>query len=451
MAILNLFKRNGVEKREATPFSYGGISVASYFGNTEKISEENAMKIPSVSASLELITSAIAQLPVYLYKSKDDKEVIQIPNDNRVRLINDEPNVAVNGYNFKKTIVKDYLLYGANYIKVERLRNNVTGLYSLPILDLVITRYKQGYKENARIQLTNTSDNEEHIFTPDELIITLKNSRDGFTSNGILHDNVEILNMALNEQKYSSGILTNGALPVGVLKASTRLTEKAIKNLRESWQNLYSGAGKNGKTIILEEGLDYSPISLKPNEMDLTNSKKSTISEIARIFNIPESMINSSANKYASNEQNNIYFLQYCVSPILSSIEAALNKSLLLESEKANGYYFRFDTSELIRTTEKEKIEAASSGMKDGLFSVNEARQRLGLPNLDDDFFMWNLGNIFYNPETKEMTIPNMNATIKTDEPHNEPPVDEPKEDEKISDENTESSENDKSTIEKET
>lgn len=417
MAMLNLFKRGEVEQRDTTPFSYGGISVAAYFGNAEKISEENAMKIPSVATSLELITSAIAQLPVYLYQSKDDKEVVQIPNDKRVRLLNDEPNPAVNGYNFKKTIVKDYLLYGANYIKVDRLRNDVTALHSLPILDLIVTRYKQGYKETARMQLNNTGDNQEYIFSPDELVITLKNSRDGFTSNGILHDNVDILNMALNEQKYSNGILKNGALPIGLLKSTTRLTEKAIKNLRASWENLYTGAGNSGKTIILEEGLDYSNVSLSPNELDLTNSKKTTISEIARIFNIPESMINSAANKYASNEQNNIYFLQYCISPIITAIEAALNKSLLLESEKTNGYYFHFDTSELIRTTEKEKIEAASRGMKDGLFSINEARQRMGLPNLDDDFFMWNLGNIFYNPETKEMTIPNMNTKIKTDEP----------------------------------
>lgn len=435
MVKLNFFNKK--EERDKQPFSYGGMSVASYFGNYNNVTEEKALSIPAVSAAVELITSSIAQLPITLNQKKNSNEVIKVPNDRRVHLLNKEPNESQNGYNFKKSIIKDYLLYGSNYIKVDRIRNDVTALYSLPVLEVLITKYKNGYKETAMIQLNTSGDSTEYVFTPDEMVITLKNSRDGFTSNGVLEEGKEILNLALNEQKYSNGILQNGALPVGVLKAGTRLTEKAIKNIRESWQNLYSGAGKNGKTIILEEGLDYQPLSLKPDEMDLTNSKKSTISEIARLFNIPESMINSSANKYASNEQNNIYFLQYCISPILSAVEAAINKSLLLETEKSNGYYFRFDTSELIRSTEKEKIEAASNGLKDGIFSFNEARQRLGLPNNEEDFFMWNLGSIFYNPETKEMILPNTNTKIQTNE---KPGVNPPEENSEYSEKEKESS-----------
>src|SRR5699024_1859038 len=143
--------------------------------------------------------------------------------------------------------------------------------------------------------------------------------------------------------------------------------------------------------------------------------RKHTVSEIARIFNIPESMLNASANKYASNEQNNIHFLQYCIAPIVTAIESSLNKSLLLEEEKRNGYYFRFDVSELLRTTEKEKIETVVRAMKDGLISFNEARSRIQLPSIDVDYFTWGLGSVFYNPETGKMTIPNMGVTIDPD------------------------------------
>ena len=59
-----------------------------------------------------------------------------------------------------------------------------------------------------------------------------------------------------------------------------------------------------------------------------------TTSEIARLFNVPESMINSNLNKYNSNAAENLHFLQYTLSPIISAFESALDKSLLLESEK---------------------------------------------------------------------------------------------------------------------
>lgn len=101
-------------------YSYGGgYSITSYFGDGGPITEEEAMRIPTVVSALELITSSIASLPIYLYKEDRKGAVIKIP-DNRVSLLNDEPNDLINGYNMKKRMVKDYLLYGASYIKIEK-------------------------------------------------------------------------------------------------------------------------------------------------------------------------------------------------------------------------------------------------------------------------------------------------------------------------------------------
>ncbi|UDY80770.1 portal protein [Geobacillus phage GR1] len=417
MGFLDRFKKSSNEQRAREDFRYGSFSITSFFGDGSKVTEEQAMKIPAVATSVELITSSIAQLPVYLYKENEKGEVTKV-DDRRVFLLNHEPNDLVNGHNFKKQLVKDYLFYGASYTKIEKVRNDVIALYQLPIQEVSVTKYKKdGYKYSAKISLINQQGNKEAEFTPDELIIVLKDSDDGVTSSGVLKNNSETFILALDEQNYSQGILKNGALPIGVLKATSRLTQNAIDRLRASFETLYTGSKKAGKTLILEEGLDYKPISMKPNEMDLTNSRKHTLSDIARVFNIPESMINSDANKYASNEQNNIYFLQYCIAPIVTAIEGALDKTLLLESEKEQGYYFRFDTSEILRTTEKEKIETITKAMKEGLLSISEARSKIDMPALDVDYFTWSLGSIFYNPKTNEMTIPNMGVTIDPNNP----------------------------------
>src|SRR5699024_11986989 len=75
-----------------------------------------------------------------------------------------------------------------------------------------------------------------------------------------------------------------------------------------------------GKTVVLEEGMQYNPVSLNPNELDLSTSKDSTLADIARVFGIPESMINSDANKYNSNEQNNLHLLQYTLDPVINTL-----------------------------------------------------------------------------------------------------------------------------------
>lgn len=405
------------EERAREDFSYGSFSITSYFGDGGTVTEEQAMKIPAVTSSVELITSSIAQLPIYLYKKESNGEIRKIEDDQRVFLLNQEPNSLLSGHNLKKQMVKDYLFHGASYTKVERSYNDVIALYNLPIKDLSVTKYKKyGYLYSAEVKLIHESElnggHEQHIFDPDDLIVVLKDSSDGITSAGLLKNNADVFKLAIDEINYSTGILKNGALPIGVLKATSRLTSNAIDRLRSSFENLYGGSKRAGKTLILEEGLDYQPISMKPNEMDLTNQKKNTISEIARIFNVPESMINSAANKYSSNEQNNIYFLQYCISPIVTAIEGSINKALLLESEKKDNYFFRFDVSEILRTTEKEKIEAVVRAMEKGLISINEGRAKINMPNINVDYFTWNLGSVFYNPETGDMTVPNMGVTI---------------------------------------
>lgn len=392
----------------------------SAFGRGSRISEEQAMRIPSVVACVELIAGSIASLPIYLYRENEKGEVERVPDDRRVFLLNGEANQLLNSYNFKKKVVKDYLFYGMSYIKMEKSRNTILELYPLDMSNVQVTKYvKDGYKYTADIKLSVTGTDGksiQKIFKPHELTIILKDSEDGVTSKGILHTGQEILTLALNEGEYTSNILKNGALPIGVIETVERLSEQAIKRLRRGWESLYSGSKNSGKTVILEEGLQYKPISLKPNDLQLVDSRRATVAEICRLFNIPESMVNSDANKYASNEQNNLHFLQYTLAPIITSIESALDKSLLLEEEKEQGYYFRFDTTEILRTTEKERIEAAAIGLQRGFYSINETRAKFDMTKLEDDYFMWSLGHVLFNPDTKEMFVPNMQGSGDLDD-----------------------------------
>src|SRR5699024_196944 len=182
----------------------------------------------------------------------------------------------------------------------------------------------------------------------------------------------------------------------------------ALERIKSDFEQLYAGGENAGKTILLEEGLEYDTVSLKPNELELTESKKAALSDIARLFNIPESMINANANKYNSNEENNIHFLQYTLEPIITNIEKAFNKTMLLESEKQQGYYFKFDTSVILTVTEKEKAEIAQTLNSTSAVSQNEIRKVLGLPKLEDNYMFLSQGKVFYNLQNGKAFNPNM-------------------------------------------
>ena len=373
-----------------------------------RISEEQAMQIPAVSASANLISSAISKLPIYLYKRDDEGDSENVDDDYRLFLLNGEPNENQTSNALKKRIVMDYLFHGGSYVYVRKKArsNEVKDLYRLPIEKVQIHRYEQlGFISSYKITLDGQAENA--IKTMDVACI-LKDTDDGYTPRGILDTGYRILSTALSEINYSGSILKNGSLPLAVLKSETQLSDEALERVKSDFEQLYTGGENAGKTILLEEGLEYDTVSLKPNELELTESKKAALSDIARLFNIPESMINANANKYNSNEENNIHFLQYTLEPIITNIEKALNKTMLLESEKQQGYYFKFDTSVILTVTEKEKAEIAQTLNNTSAVSQNEIRKVLGLPKLEDNYMFLSQGKVFYNLQNGKAFNPNM-------------------------------------------
>lgn len=417
MGFLDIFRdANEDDTLEQRRISGTGTELASLFTGQEQMLEEEILTIPTVQMCLELISGTIAQLPIYLYKEETDGAIKRIYDDKRELLLNQEPNEFQTAYNFKKTIVKDYLLYGASYSYVDRLGNDVQSIHTFPSKSITVKKYiKKGFQVvDADIVLTEVIDDKkykEYKYKPHELLICLKDSEDGLTSKGLLHYGQNVFEIADSELEFISSIYKNGAMPLGVLKTEGRLNGDAIEKLRIAWQNLYSGRKNAGKTIILENGLEYVPISQKPKDLLINENKRENISEICKLFNIQESFLNG-VNKYGSIEQNNIHFLQYTLSPILTAIENGLNKSLLLEDEKAEGYFWSIDTSEVLKTTEKEKYDAIKVALDGGVITLNEARYKLNMPTIKDDIMKWSLGNVLYYPDTGEMKVPNMGIGI---------------------------------------
>ena len=405
MGLLDYFnKKNDKEER----LLYGGdgsaLALTMLLGGGI-IKADQLKSIPTAKTSLELICNSIAQLPIHLYKEQNG-EVIKVPNDKRIMLLNNEPNHFTDSVQFKRKLVEDYILYGKALSYVERAGNKVLHLHGLDADKVQFKKFTDDGVTWGKIEVQYMGVGGAKILPYDNLLLIDSGS------NGVLKSGEKTLQLALNEVEFSKSLLENFALPTGVIETVNKMSETAVKRLRKGWESLYGGARNAGRTVILEEGLSYKPISLSPDQLQLTDSKKVTTSEIARMFNVPESMINSNLNKYSGNAAENLHFLQYTLSPIISAIESALDRALLLESEKEDGYYFRFDVTEILRGTPKEQVEAVGSAFEKGLLSINEARAMLDKNPIQKDYFILSLGDILYDAEKDEITVPNTSAVI---------------------------------------
>ena len=114
------------KKEEVRDYKLEDLFVSSNLSNFN-INKDMAMQIPTVSACTNLISNLIAGLPVKLYKEVNG-EVREVKDDNRIALLNDETGDILDGFQFKKALIEDFLLEGNAYAYINKSRNTVKSL-----------------------------------------------------------------------------------------------------------------------------------------------------------------------------------------------------------------------------------------------------------------------------------------------------------------------------------
>lgn len=366
------------------------------------VTKEQALNIPSVSACVGIISDIVATLPIYLYRENDGK-VSEVQDDNRVSLLNDDTEDTLNGFQFKKAIVEDYLLNGAGYAYINRERNNVKSLHYVDFRNLSVNINADPIFKNYDILVNGT------IYRDFEFIKLTRKTKDGVTGTGIISENNKMLSVAYNSLIYEELLVKTGGNKKGFLKSQGKLSEESITALKTAWNNLYKNNSEN--VVVLNNGLDFKEASNTSVEMQLNEQKKTNATEISKMFIVPTSILDGTASDEVYNN-----WIKICILPILTALQIALNKDLLLPSEKGS-FYFAFDTKELLRGDIEKRFKAYEIATKNGILQIDEIRYLEDYEPLGLDFIKLGLQDVLYNPKTKEIYTPNTNKSTSMDNP----------------------------------
>ena len=408
---MGFFKKKEIEDR-----NYSTALNSLFHSNFIFLNEDDALKIPAIKNGVELIASSIAALPIYLYKEKNG-QVEKIFGDNREFLLNKEPNFLETAYNLKKKMVKDFILYGGSYALLEKDGLNIDAIYNINAstitAELLINNKGIPIGVDYKFALNGKPLNADIT----EMLVCLDASMDGATTNrGLLKDGQKLLNLMKNEIDLHNSFLENGAVVKAVLQTEGRIKLDVLERLKKSISALYSGVENAGKTLVLEDGLKFVPIQNNLEEIKMVDSKKHNTAEVEKLLNLPSGFLQDNQKRSA---EDNLVYLQRTLMPIITALEESFNKALLLENEKENNYFFRFDVSEILRATQKEMVDMLSTGIKSGLYTLNEARAIINKPKFgNSDFLLFNLAHVVYKQDGT-MVIPNMAQALDVNKNNN--------------------------------
>ena len=157
---------------------------------------------------------------------------------------------------------------------------------------------------------------------------------------------------------------------------------------------------KNSGYIFLNSSISYEPLEKKKDAENEAKANASELNKIASMFGVPVSIISGGAN-----EEDKFNFINFTILPLLSNIEASLNRDLLLEREQ-DKYYFAFDTKELLKGNLKERFEAYQIAIKNNIMSMDEVRDIENLPRLNFGFYKFNIADaMYYRDDDKDINM----------------------------------------------
>ena len=181
------------------------------------------------------------------------------------------------------------------------------------------------------------------------------------------------LGLAVAMEVFSSAFYKNGAKTSGVLMYPGRLSLEGRDNLNKSFANKYEGVQNAGRTILLEEGAKYQPLSMPMSDAEFIASRRMSRAEIAGLFRIPSMLVPGSDDKaatFASSEVFNRTLVDYTLRDDCTMWEHEFGTKLFPDGD----HFCQFDLNDLLRADSVARAQYWQARWQSGSISANEIR-----------------------------------------------------------------------------
>jgi HK97 family phage portal protein len=210
---------------------------------------------------------------------------------------------------------------------------------------------------------------------------------DGVIGVSVLHYAREILGGSIAAEKHGNTLFKNGTNLGGVLKHPGSIGTEGQDTLRASLQK-YRGSENAGKTLILEEAMDYVPLGMSQIDAEFINSRKLSIVELAMFLGVPPHILGfteGNTSLGSSIEQQSAGFVNFGLNDHFEMWEGAIERDLLDD----DALVAEFNDHKLMRGDTAARWAAHVSAVSYGLLSPDEIREEEGKPRRlgGDEFY----------------------------------------------------------------
>jgi HK97 family phage portal protein len=380
---------NGMTQNQADSFRgflYGGPTIS---GVT--VNQHAALGLSTVLACVRILSSAVAMMPLVVHR-KTGPDTSEPATDHYLYpILGKRVNTNVTSFRWKRMMMVWAALNG-NAIATYDVLGNGQVANIKPISPDRVTFYPQadgslryGIRELQTDGLLSAT---ERLYSH-EKILHIRGLEVGDNGIGlsVISQARQALGQAIATEQYGASMFEGGALVQGFFKTPGKMSAQAQDNFSKSFDEKNKGLGNAHKRPILEQGIEFTKLSIDPVDVQWLESRKFSVEEICRWFGIQPRMVGSQEkNSRASVEQEGIEFISYTLGMWLENMEQEIETTFLSAMEQ-NSYFVKFNTDVLLRGDMTSRFAAYANGIQNGFVTPNQARSRESwnpLPNGDE-------------------------------------------------------------------
>jgi HK97 family phage portal protein len=372
------FHADANDSGDRSPWGDFWFSSVPFKGSPHQVTADAAMRLTAVYACVRVLAESVAMLPFVLYNEAANGSKKPVKTHWLYALIARRPNEFQNPMEFREMMMTHLCLRGNAFARIVSDGSGaVTDL--IPLHPDRITIEMLG-DDNWRYHVRN-GDQSESILTRGQMFHIKALSSDGVVGINPIAASRETIATGLSAQSYGMRYFENDATPGGWIEYPGQFKDDEQKRIfRERWQAQQSGRNRH-KTAILEFGMKYHPIEVSNSDAQYLETRKFSVSEIARLYRVPPHMIGDLDKATFSNiDQQSIDFVTHSLTPWLVRWEEALRYAFLEIDDELN---VEFPTRSLMRGDAMARANFYHNGVLDGWMTRNEARIAESLDPLD--------------------------------------------------------------------
>lgn len=298
-----------------TPRDYGAFAREGYMTN------------PVVYRSVRMIAEAAARVPFLLFQGDEEHA-----RHDLLELMA-RPNAMQTGGDLMEALYAGLTIAGNAYVEgVRDAGGRIRELHALRADRVRVVPGADGWPAGF---IYAAGGREVHLSAGDVMHLKLFHPCDDHYGLSPIEAAGQAADLHNQMAAWNKALLDNSARPSGALVyrgSDGTLSQDQFARLKDELDNQIGGPRGAGRPLVLEGGLDWTPMGLTPQEMDFETGRNAAARDIAMAFGVPPMLLGIPGDAtYANYEAATLAFWRGTVLPLAGRMAAALSAFIAQE------------------------------------------------------------------------------------------------------------------------